>query len=135
MVQIHSPRPFISLESNTCNQLRAWHFRPFPSIPSKTTIFLPNLGREFETQTRFSRYFFAKRHVALDLVVEVGHILPGMTHPEFQYSWRCGRVVSQVRVAETPERMQAAFWLPELLEHRMQLAPQDARLVKWIAAP
>ena len=103
----------------------------FPSIPSNNDDF----GRKFETQTGLLCHFFAKRHVRFDLVVEVGHALSGMTHPELQETWRSRREVPQVRVAKATERMDAALWLAELGQDWVQLAPQDARLVKWPAAP
>ena len=60
----------------------------------------PNFGRKvlgkLEIQTRFLCHFFAKFHVGFDLVVEVGHALSGMTHPELQKSRR-GRREEQLQ--------------------------------------
>ena len=59
MVQIHSPRPFISLESNTCNHFQSWLGFDFRSIRSNNDIF----GRKFEAQTNSFSNFFAERQV------------------------------------------------------------------------
>ena len=88
-----------------------------------------------EAQARFFCHLFAKRHVRFDLVVEVGHTLSGMAHPELQETWRGRREVPQVRIAKATERMDAAFGLAKLGQHRMQLAPQDTGLVKRLATP
>src|SRR5215467_8586702 len=109
MVQIHSPRPFIPLLSCSCSHFQIARRFAFPSIPSNNDDF----GRKFETQARLLCHLFAKRHVRFDLVVEVGHALSAMTHPELQETWRGRREVPQVRVAKTPERMDAALRLAE----------------------
>lgn len=70
-----------------------------------------------------------------DFIVEVGHNFSGMAHPELDESRRCRREVPQVRVAKTPECMDAALGLTQLGQDCVQLASQDARLMERLAVP
>jgi hypothetical protein len=63
MVQIHSPRPFISLESNTCSHFQNWLGFGFLSIRSNNDI----CRRKLKAQTNSLSNFFAERHVLSDL--------------------------------------------------------------------
>ena len=67
MVQIHSPRPFISLESNTCSHFQNWLGFDFRSIQSNNGIF----RRKLKAQTNSFGNFFAERHVMPDFIVQV----------------------------------------------------------------
>ena len=47
--------------------------------------------------------------ILFDLVIEVAHVLPRMTHPELVQALRTLRVVPQVGVPKTTERMVPSF--------------------------
>jgi hypothetical protein len=80
-----------------------------------------------------------------DPVVAVGHAFSGsrnsiavrgrVPHPVFVDPRRNRRAVAQVGIAKTTERVDATRWPAQLGQHRVQLPPQDARLVKRLIAP
>jgi hypothetical protein len=67
VVQIHSPRPFISLESNSCTHFQNWLGFDFPSIRSNSDI----VRRKLKARTNSFSNFFADRHIMSNLIVKV----------------------------------------------------------------
>jgi hypothetical protein len=61
VVQIHSPRSLIILESSTCSHFQIWLGFDFRSIRSNNDIF----GRKLEAQTNSFSNFFAELNVWL----------------------------------------------------------------------
>src|SRR5260370_7659504 len=86
--------------------------------------------RATRTQIRTVLPFSAERHVLFDFVVEVTHVAPRMTHPIFVEAFGALRIVPQVRIPKTPERMVPIFvgsavWFHVFpsLHPQIQLAP------------
>src|SRR5207248_11382191 len=88
----------------------------------------------FEAGTALFCPVFAECNVLSDLVIEAAHVLIGVTKPVLvETLWAC-RVVPQVRVPETAERMVSSLVRPgvgvhisKLLQRRTQVATTNVR--------
>jgi len=77
---------------------------------------------------------FWERHVLFDLVIDIAHVLPRMTHPELVQALRTPHVFPQVGVPKTTERMVPSFvrsgeriYVLQLLQRLVQMTPDDVR--------
>jgi hypothetical protein len=98
-----------------------------------TRYFRYNRG-QCESETGFLCPHFTEWKILSNLVIEVVHAIPCVSHPVIAETVWALRLVSQVRIAEAPERMVASLMragvrinVAHLLESRVQVATDNVR--------